>query len=326
MKDKKVFTLIETLKRHSEGTKVTEESLACHPDVQKKSPLWGESGCTKRSEHTTAREGNKDDLNTLSRIRKIPAVSTTTTSPRRGKAAFTLAEAMIVLVILGVIASITIPAVVRRQMEANNRAKIKKSMTVYDTGINKIVIENQLKSDRAVQDWAGVNCENSINYFKVNSFSKKEDETDNLCRFRASDGVWWNISDILNPIIALKEDELDDDTLATTFTMSAAFDQNGSLRVNDRGFAPNNLNIKKIWNYVLNEKTQVCYRSKQITSFGGVYEYNSQGKQTAYYEGCDGSGNNCTYSEKYEYDRNGNKTAEYYGCEGKGNNCSNSYK
>ena len=104
---------------HSEGTKVTEESLTrhsegecnlvpeesktnrffaiaqndnmCHPDAQKKSPLWGESGCAKRSEHTTVREGNNDDLNTLSRIRKIPAVSTTTTSPRRGKSVFTLA-------------------------------------------------------------------------------------------------------------------------------------------------------------------------------------------------------------------------------------------
>ena len=121
----------------------------------------------------------------------------------KDKKAFTLAETLIVLVILGVIASITIPAIVRRQMEAQNRAKIKKSMTVFDTTINKIVIENQLKSDRAVQDWAGENCENSINYFKVNSFSKNNDGADNTCRFRASDGVWWDISDILNPKVAL---------------------------------------------------------------------------------------------------------------------------
>ena len=161
------------------------------------------------------------------------------------RAAFTLAETLIVLVILGIVASITIPAIVRRQMEANNRAKIKKSMTVYDTGINKIVIENQLKSDRAVQDWAGVNCENSINYFKVNSFAKNENGADNNCRFRASDGIWWDISDILNPKVALKEKELDDDALATTFTMSAEFDQNGSLRVNDRGYDSNNANVKK---------------------------------------------------------------------------------
>ena len=93
----------------------------------------------------------------------------------KGATAFTLAETLIVLVILGIVASITIPAIVRRQMEAQNRAKIKKSMTVFDTAINKIVIENQLKSDRAVQDWAGVNCENSINYFKVNSFSKNNE-------------------------------------------------------------------------------------------------------------------------------------------------------
>ena len=75
------FTLAETSTRHSEETSVTEESLTRHPDAQKKSPLWGESGCAKRSEHTTVREGNNGDLNTLSRIRKIPAVSTTTTSP-----------------------------------------------------------------------------------------------------------------------------------------------------------------------------------------------------------------------------------------------------
>ena len=42
------------------------------------------------------------------------------------RAAFTLAETLIVLVILGIVASITIPAIVRRQMEAQNRAKIKK--------------------------------------------------------------------------------------------------------------------------------------------------------------------------------------------------------
>ena len=40
--------------------------------------------------------------------------------------AFTLAETLIVLVILGIIASITIPAVVRNQIEAQNRTRIRK--------------------------------------------------------------------------------------------------------------------------------------------------------------------------------------------------------
>ena len=42
------------------------------------------------------------------------------------RAAFTLAETMIVLVVLGVVASITIPAVVRNQIDAQNRTKLKK--------------------------------------------------------------------------------------------------------------------------------------------------------------------------------------------------------
>ena len=64
---------------------------------------------------------------------------------------FTLAETLIVLVILGVIASITIPAVVRNQIEAQNRTKIKKTgffektITVDEKG-NEIV-QNATLSD-----------------------------------------------------------------------------------------------------------------------------------------------------------------------------------
>ena len=44
----------------------------------------------------------------------------------KSKIAFTLAETMIVLVILGVVAAITIPALVNRHMEAERKTKYRK--------------------------------------------------------------------------------------------------------------------------------------------------------------------------------------------------------
>ena len=105
-------------------------------------------------------------------------------------AAFTLAETIAVLVILGLVAALTVPQVVRRQIEAQNRAKIKKAMSVYDFLINKIVIENDLKSNNAVQDWADENCNNSSSYFKVSKTSENIEENKEFCKFKTSDGVW----------------------------------------------------------------------------------------------------------------------------------------
>ena len=115
---------------------------------------------------------------------------------KRNKKAFTLAETLITLTILGVVAAITIPGLVRRQIEAANRTKIKKAMSVYDTAINKMVIENGIKDNAALVSTAGNadnNCAGSSPYFKISQGSG--------CEFKTSDGLWWNISDIENPII-----------------------------------------------------------------------------------------------------------------------------
>ena len=165
---------------------------------------------------------------------------------------FTLAETMIVLVILGIIASITIPAVVRRQIEAQNRARIKKAMTVYDTAISKIVVENQLKSDDAIYKAAPKNnCILTSQYFKAVE-NVEENGNQNLCKFKSADGVWWDISDILNPVIGLKRDDLTDVNSNTRFNLLSHFDKNGSLRVDDFAYEqtlPNNSdNIKALAN------------------------------------------------------------------------------
>ena len=70
------------------------------------------------------------------------------------KQGFTLAEVMIVLVVLGIVAILTVPSVVKKYFEAQERTKIKKSMAAYDTAINKMVIENDRRSEDALKDWA----------------------------------------------------------------------------------------------------------------------------------------------------------------------------
>ena len=110
--------------------------------------------------------------------------------------AFTLAETMIVLVILGVVAAITVPALVRNQMEAQNRTRIKKAMTVYDTAINKMVVENNLKSNDALYSSdpnnntafaPQGNCTRTSAYFKINRTLNDDNGTN--CRFCSSDNV-----------------------------------------------------------------------------------------------------------------------------------------
>ena len=82
--------------------------------------------------------------------------------------AFTLAEAIVVLAILGIVAAITIPATINRHQESANRAKLKKALANYETVMNSIVVENVLKSDANVTGYANAvaNCENTRKYFK----------------------------------------------------------------------------------------------------------------------------------------------------------------
>ena len=148
------------------------------------------------------------------------------------KAAFTLAETLITLTILGVIAAITIPGVVRRQIEAANRTKIKKAMKVYDFVMNNMTVENGIKDNTALKNFAGDennNCAGSSSYFKIAEGSG--------CRFKTSDGVWWDISDINRVIIALKEEDLNKTTADSdtnrAFYLLSWFDDNGTLRIDD---------------------------------------------------------------------------------------------
>ena len=166
-------------------------------------------------------------------------------SPERGegrkRAAFTLAETLITLTILGVIAAITVPMLINKQMEAANRTKLKKAMAVYEKALNQMIIDNDIKSSIGTT-LNGNNCEKTNPYFKPIKTA-----TGNNCRFQTADKVWWDITDIEHPVISLKDqittaqesatikgkaDSLEKDKIS--FVMVGEI-KNGIVRINDKG-------------------------------------------------------------------------------------------
>ena len=158
---------------------------------------------------------------------------------KRFENGFTLAETMIVIVVLGVIATLTIPALVNKQRESVARTKVKKAMSAYESALNKMIIENDLKSHETLTAWAGNaenNCANSTNYFK-----KVQGDG---CIFKTSDGIWWNISDIERPLIAFNQDNLTTEKANaendySAFVLVGRFGTDGSLRVDDLAYETN---------------------------------------------------------------------------------------
>ena len=154
---------------------------------------------------------------------------------------FTLAETMIVIIVLGIIATLTIPALVNKNKESVAKTKVRKAMAAYESALNKMIIENDLKSDDTLTAWAGNagnGCANSTNYFK-----KVQGDG---CIFKTSDGIWWNITDIERPVISFKEINADNEEQITTnannsndktaFVLVGRFGTDGSLRVDDLAY------------------------------------------------------------------------------------------
>ena len=166
---------------------------------------------------------------------------------KKNKKGFTLAETLIALVILGVVAAITIPALIQKYMEATNRTKVKKAMAAYEKAIGQMVVEN---GNTAISSWAdGIvnNCANTTIFFK-----KIQGEG---CRFKTSDGVWWDISNIEHPIIAFNEEDLDDENATNRFELFA-HNEDGILRVNDKAdellSEDERISLEKLYEFVNN--------------------------------------------------------------------------
>ena len=259
----------------------------------------------------------------------------------KNKKAFTLAEIMIVLVILGIVAAITIPAVVNRHMEAERRTKLKKAMTVYDTALNKMVIENGIKSDTALTNWADSNtkndCANTSAYFKVSRNLEVNGNSSN-CKFRAADGVFWDISDIKKPLVALREQDLNDATAQSdtnrAFYMFGWFDEQGSLRSNDMGkiSATDKADLEKLYDFIAG-KTKTSLKEVAVSTpfvftpseFSNDYSKECDSNLNCDVGECKGctkivgdryfdDGHNSYEHDKIVYNSNGHVLSKAYGC------------
>jgi len=81
---------------------------------------------------------------------------------------FTLAETLITVVILGIVAVIVVPNLINRQVENANRTKVKKAMAAYEKAINYIIIENDIRTTEGISQFAqDDDCESARGYFKV---------------------------------------------------------------------------------------------------------------------------------------------------------------
>ena len=178
---------------------------------------------------------------------------------------FTLSETLIVVVVLGIIATLTIPALVNKNKESVAKTKVRKAMAAYESALNKMIIENDLKSDTALNEWVGAtaNCGNPSNYFK-----KVQGDG---CIFKTSDGIWWNISDIERPVISFKEINAGNEEQITAnannandktaFVLVGRFGTDGSLRVDDLGYEIRHdyesslAQVQKLYNFLSGKKS-----------------------------------------------------------------------
>ena len=221
----------------------------------------------------------KTDFSALSSFRGSDSDRRILTKPLNdGKRGFTLAETLITLTVLGIIAAITIPVLIGKQLEAQNRTKVKKSMAAYEQLINKIIIDNELQTEASFKAWIKndatiKNYADELSYFKILEMSATEGYTN--CRFKTSDKVWWDIcgtddSNIENPIIILDE-MLAEESRTNLETMATKDkDNNGkrlyvyafvgrsdeatnSLRVNDKAYettSPNKDYLEKLYAFI----------------------------------------------------------------------------
>ena len=166
---------------------------------------------------------------------------------------FTLAETLITLTILGVVAAISVPALTRQQILKANRVKIKKAMANYETVVNKMIIENNLaRSAEELDNYVknDADCSNAYNYFKV---IKKEG-----CQFMTADRLWWDVGkngSMSKAIVAFDKKEnlttsiAGSDTNYKAFYFQTDFDNIGSLRVMDITYGWNKPSPSLILNY-----------------------------------------------------------------------------
>ena len=199
------------------------------------------------------------------------------------KYAFTLTETLVTVVILGIVAAILVPNLINRQVENANRTKVKKAMAAYEKAINFIILENDIKSTEELKEFGeDGNCASAKAYFKTVQDGKND------CIFKSADRVWWDITDLTNPIIILKDSQLNKSTTElqtlaknvtdkTVFALIGRFDDLGTLRVNDNAYEQglennftNQKYVGKLWYFV----------TQSISVLAGIQKCQAEGATT----------------------------------------------
>ena len=103
-----------------------------------------------------------------------------------GKRAFTLAEVLITLSILGVVAAMTIPTLVNRQSDIAAQTRLKKAISNYHDLVEIYMLENGTSDAGGMM---GNSCANAEQYFKITS-----KESGNACAFTTADGARWEFT------------------------------------------------------------------------------------------------------------------------------------
>ena len=186
----------------------------------------------KKNSLPSLRGGIKEEVIAFEKEKLSDITSPLTPLLKKGegnKSGFTLQETLIALTILGVVAAITIPALIQKYIEATNRVKVKKAMAAYEKAVNHMVVENNISG--SIKDWANevANCANTNKYFKIINGGG--------CRFQTADKVWWDITDIEHPVIAFNEEDLDTEGAEGRFVLLAK-NEDGILRIDDLNTVP----------------------------------------------------------------------------------------
>ena len=112
------------------------------------------------------------------------------------KKAFTLAEVLITLSILGIVAALTIPSLVNRNSDIAAQVKLKKAISNYEDVVGVFLVENETTNAGATSSTNGSTtsydytaslmnetCGNASSYFKILK--------QNGCTFTTADGAQW---------------------------------------------------------------------------------------------------------------------------------------
>ena len=232
--------------------------------------------------------------------------------------AFTMAETLVVVSALGIIAALTIPGLYSRHTQSLNRTKIKKAMAVYETAVRRMVSENKLGTEVKFDRFAASdnNCENTTRYFIK--------EEGSGCQFKTTDDVWWDITNMRKPIIAFSRRALNDASAneadyRNSFYLIMSYDNNNRARINDIGYenanaTENSMLLSSLYDFVNNtDKYSNMIADNQINQNKGNLENTENIDNTDFMDNnTSGSvggvdNNNITQEEEYNFDNEFNK-------------------